>query len=74
MTSQAASATAATRTSATPVVALGDRRDRIRRQVSPPVSSTAPSDRNDDVYKLVMRVAAAESSVEEIADLLRELS
>jgi len=38
------------------------------------VSSTAPSDRNDDVYKLVMRVAAAESSVEEIADLLRELS
>lgn len=29
---------------------------------------------NDDVYELVMRVAAEESSVEEIADLLRELS
>ena len=29
---------------------------------------------NDDVYELVMRVAAEEVSVEEIADLLRELS
>ena len=29
---------------------------------------------NDDVYQLVMRVAAEELSVEEIADLLRELS
>ena len=29
---------------------------------------------NDDVYELVMSVAAAEGSVEEIADLLRELS
>ena len=29
---------------------------------------------NDDVYELVMRVAAEEGSVEEIADLLRELS
>ncbi|MXV90324.1 MAG: type II toxin-antitoxin system death-on-curing family toxin [Acidimicrobiia bacterium] len=28
---------------------------------------------NDDVYELVMRVAAEETSVEEIADLLREL-
>ena len=29
---------------------------------------------NDDVYEFVMRVAAEEVSVEEIADLLRELS
>ena len=29
---------------------------------------------NDDVYELVMRVAAEEISVEETADLLRELS
>ena len=29
---------------------------------------------NDDVYELVMRVAAEEVPVEEIADLLRELS
>ena len=29
---------------------------------------------NNDVYELVMRVAAEELSVEEIADLLRELS
>ena len=29
---------------------------------------------NDDVYELAMRVAAEEVSVEEIADLLRELS
>ena len=29
---------------------------------------------NDDVYELVMRVATEETSVEEIADLLREMS
>ena len=29
---------------------------------------------NDDVYELVIRVAAEEVPVEEIADLLRELS
>ena len=36
--------------------------------------SLRDSGHNDDVYELVMSVAAAEGSVEEIADLLRELS
>ena len=36
-------------------------------------ASVAPA-HNDDVYELVMRVAAEDVPVEEIADLLRELS
>ena len=36
--------------------------------------TSAAAAHNDDVYELVIRVAAEEVAVEEIADLLRELS
>lgn len=36
--------------------------------------ASVTSAHNDDVYELVMRAAAEETPVEEIADLLRQLS